>query len=66
MTNQAPNRSPLYAKVESALGERIVSGALAPGDRLPSEDELVAEFAVGLPPEKWSSLMYGFGADGGH
>jgi GntR family transcriptional regulator len=46
MTNQPPDRSPLYARVESALGERIAAGVLAPGDRLPSEDELVAEFAV--------------------
>jgi uncharacterized membrane protein YfcA len=27
---------------------------------------LLAAIAGGLPPEKWSSLMYGFGADGGH
>jgi GntR family transcriptional regulator len=46
MINQPPDRSPLYARVESALGERIAAGALAPGDRLPSEDELAAEFAV--------------------
>ena len=46
MINQPPDRSPLYARVESALGERIAAGALAPGDRLPSEDELAEEFAV--------------------
>jgi GntR family transcriptional regulator len=46
MTHQAPDRSPLYARVESALGDRIEAGTLAPGDRLPSEDELVAAFAV--------------------
>ncbi len=46
MNHQSPDRSPLYAKLETALSERIVSGALAPGDRLLSEDELVAEFGV--------------------
>ncbi len=46
MINQPPDRSPLYARVETALSERIAAGALAPGDRLPSEDELAAEFAV--------------------
>jgi GntR family transcriptional regulator len=46
MIDQTPDRSPLYARVEGALAERIAQGLLSPGDRLPSEDELVAEFAV--------------------
>jgi GntR family transcriptional regulator len=46
MIDTAPDRSPLYARVETALADRILAGALSNGDRLPSEDELVAEFAV--------------------
>jgi GntR family transcriptional regulator len=46
MTDQMPDRSPLYARVEGTIAERIAIGSLSPGDRLPSEDELVAEFAV--------------------
>jgi len=46
MIDSPPDRSPLYARVESALAERIQLGALSPGDRLPSEDELADEFAI--------------------
>jgi GntR family transcriptional regulator len=46
MASQLPDRAPLYAQVEAVLAERVVSGLWSPGDRLPSEDELVAEFAV--------------------
>ena len=46
MNRDAPDHSPLYARVEATLADRIAAGVLAPGDRLPSEDELVAEFAV--------------------
>jgi GntR family transcriptional regulator len=46
MIDQPPDRSPLYARIEAVLSERVASGAWSPGDRLPSEDELVAEFAV--------------------
>lgn len=46
MTGQLPDRSPLYARIEAVLSDRISSGAWSPGDRLPSEDELVAEFGV--------------------
>jgi GntR family transcriptional regulator len=40
------NRLPLYAQVEAVLAARISSGALPQGDQLPSEDSLIAEFAV--------------------
>ncbi|MDX2969724.1 GntR family transcriptional regulator [Kribbella solani] len=38
-------RSPLYAQVEDALVARLRSD-LRPGDRMPSEDELIGEFGV--------------------
>jgi GntR family transcriptional regulator len=37
---------PLYGKVEEVLGSEIGRGDLKPGDRLPSEDELLARFGV--------------------
>jgi GntR family transcriptional regulator len=37
---------PLYAQVESVLASEIANGSLKPGDRLPSEDELIARFNV--------------------
>src|SRR5882757_514203 len=37
---------PLHAQVEEALLKAIVDGALPMGSRLPSEDELVEQFAV--------------------
>ena len=36
----------LFAQVRERLRERIVSGALGTGDKLPSESELEAEFGV--------------------
>jgi GntR family transcriptional regulator len=37
---------PLYGKVEEVLASEIGRGDLKPGDRLPSEDELLARFGV--------------------
>ena len=37
---------PLYAQVENVILDRISAGALPPETRLPSEDELVQEYAV--------------------
>jgi GntR family transcriptional regulator len=37
---------PLYAQVENVIIDRISDGSLPPGTRLPSEDELVQEYAV--------------------
>lgn len=37
---------PLYGKVEEVLASEIGRGDLNPGDRLPSEDELLARFGV--------------------
>lgn len=37
---------PLYGKVEEVLASEIARGDLRPGDQLPSEDELLARFAV--------------------
>lgn len=36
-----------HARVVHELGARIVRGGLAPGDAVPTEDELVSEFGVG-------------------
>jgi GntR family transcriptional regulator len=41
-----PHRLPLYARVEAGLADRISTGELGPGDQLPTEDELVRNFAV--------------------
>ena len=38
--------APLYARVEMALAAEISSGSLSPGDRLPTEDQLIERFAV--------------------
>jgi GntR family transcriptional regulator len=37
---------PLYGKVEEVLASEISRGEMHPGDRLPSEDELLTRFAV--------------------
>ena len=37
---------PLYGKVEEVLASEIARGDIRPGDRLPSEDELLTRFAV--------------------
>jgi GntR family transcriptional regulator len=37
---------PLYAQVENVIIDRISAGSLPPGTRLPSEDDLVQEYAV--------------------
>ena len=37
---------PLYGKVEEVLASEIARGELKPGDRLPSEDELLVRFGV--------------------
>jgi GntR family transcriptional regulator len=38
--------APLYGKVEEVLASEIARGEHQPGDRLPSEDELLARFGV--------------------
>jgi GntR family transcriptional regulator len=43
--NESMPRQPLYAQVEDALAGRI-RDRLRPGDRLPTEDDLIAEFGV--------------------
>ena len=42
-------RRKLYQEVVDRLSEEIATGAYAPGDRLPSERELMQLFAVGRP-----------------
>jgi GntR family transcriptional regulator len=37
---------PLYAQVENVIIDRVSDGSLPPGTRLPSEDDLVQEYAV--------------------
>ena len=46
MSVRPSTRLPLYAQVEDVLAERISSGALPVGTQLPSEEELIREFAV--------------------
>jgi GntR family transcriptional regulator, histidine utilization repressor len=38
--------APQYAQIKHALRRRIETGELRPGDRVPSENQLVAEFGV--------------------
>lgn len=46
---QRIQRRKLYEEVEHQLRELIVSGSLKPGDRLPSEHELMERYGVGRP-----------------
>lgn len=40
------NRIPLYYQLENLLREKINSGSFAPGDRLPTESDLIVEYGV--------------------
>ena len=42
-SNTIPTR-PLHSRIRSDFEERIMSGALKPGDRIPFEHELMAEY----------------------
>jgi DNA-binding FadR family transcriptional regulator len=44
-----PERKSQHARIVHDLGTRIVAGELKPGDRLPAESELLAEFEVSRP-----------------
>jgi len=44
--NTVLRQEPLYAKLRNRLAELVRSGALKPGDRLPSEHRLAEEYAV--------------------
>lgn len=46
MLDRRPGAPPLYAQLAALLDERIMAGELGPGDQVPSEYELVAEFGV--------------------
>jgi len=46
---QPPQRQSRHASIVSDLGMRIVTGVLKPGDRLPLEATLLAEFGVSRP-----------------
>lgn len=46
---QPPERKSMHARIVRDLGMRIVSGALQPGDRLPAEALLCAEYEVSRP-----------------
>ncbi|HWZ58036.1 MAG TPA: GntR family transcriptional regulator [Gemmatimonadaceae bacterium] len=46
MTLEISEHLPLYAHVEQVIAARIADGSLPPGTRLPSEDDLVDEYAV--------------------
>ncbi|MBX3195882.1 MAG: GntR family transcriptional regulator [Microbacteriaceae bacterium] len=47
-TRPATPNLPLYHQVYAQLRERLDSGHWKPGDRMPTEDDLVAEFGVSL------------------
>src|SRR5512142_983536 len=44
-----PGAPPLYAQIAADLRARIVAGTYRPGQRLPSEHDLAAQFGVGRP-----------------
>lgn len=48
-TQQPIQRRKLYEQVEDRLRDWIVGGRLKPGDRLPSEHEMMERFGVGRP-----------------
>ena len=46
---QPPDRKSMHARIVHDLGMRIVAGEFKPGDRLPSEAVLLAEYEVSRP-----------------
>ena len=46
---QPPERKSMHARIVRDLGMRIVAGEFAPGDRLPAEATLLAEYEVSRP-----------------
>src|ERR1700712_1840389 len=46
---QPPERKSMHARIVRDLGLRIVAGELKPGDRLPAEAALLAEYEVSRP-----------------
>jgi GntR family transcriptional regulator len=42
----ASSRIPLYYQLENVLREKITSGAFEPGDKMPTESELIDEYGV--------------------
>ena len=46
---QPPDRKSMHARIVRDLGLRIVAGELKPGDRLPAEATLLAEYEVSRP-----------------
>jgi GntR family transcriptional regulator len=45
---------PAYLRIASVLRTRIVSGELAPGDKLPTESQLMREYGVSRTVAKWA------------
>lgn len=45
-TGFANTRIPLYYQLENVLREKISSGAFAPGERLPTESELIKQYGI--------------------
>ena len=46
---QPPERKSMHARIVRTLGMRIVAGEFAPGERLPTEAVLLAEYDVSRP-----------------
>ncbi len=47
MINKA-SAKPLYVQIEEDLEQKITSGALKPGERIPTEEELVRDYGVSI------------------
>lgn len=46
---QPPQRKSMHARIVRDLGTRILAGEFVPGDRLPTEAELLAEYDISRP-----------------
>lgn len=44
-----PSLEPRYRKIMREIRERIATGVYAPGDKLPSTDELAKEYVTSAP-----------------
>lgn len=49
-----PVEEPVYLRIANDLRARILSGEFAPGDKIPTEIQLMAQYGVSRTPVKWA------------